>query len=133
MHKRLPNIILPCFLVALSAFFFSGDKSPVTGTTLTQAEQEYSFVTLDSMEAQYHPANKVVIVKGSIKNTSKIVLRGYISLHILSSTGTTLHTTEMAVKRHQPIMSGETVSFDTVLNVSKIAGAAQISADFTWD
>ena len=132
MNKRLPNITLLFILFILTALI-AGNYESATSTTLTQAKQEYTFVVLDSMEAEYHPANKVVIVKGSIKNISNIVLRGHISLHILSAAGAILYTTEMAVKGNQPIQNGETVSFDTVLNVSNVSGAKQISADFTWD
>ena len=132
MHKRLPNSTLLSLLFIVIAVV-AGNIDSAKSQTLSQAKQDYSYVILDSMEAEYHPANKVVIVKGSIKNISNITLRGYISLHILSVNGAVLYSTEMAVKDHQPIRTGETVSFDTVLNVAKVAGAKQISADFTWD
>lgn len=130
MRIRLPNII-PIF--SLLIVFSLGIYSFAISTVLTPNIKESAYVVLDKMEAEYHPANKVVIVKGSIKNVSKIVLRGYISLHILNSNGSRLYTTEMAVKNHQPIISGEVVEFDTVVNVSHVKGASQISADFTWD
>ncbi|MBU0480509.1 MAG: hypothetical protein KKG47_05355 [Proteobacteria bacterium] len=132
MTKRLSNTILVFVLLTALTLFSVSDNSAI-GKTLTSTDQEYAYVTLDSMEAEYHPANKVVIVKGSIKNISRIVLRGHLVLHILSISGAVLHSTEMPIKGHQPIMNGESVSFDTVLNVSNVSGAAKISADFTWD
>ena len=101
------------------------------GQILTPVEMEIPFANLESLEAEFHRATDIVSVKGRLKNTSNSIIRGFLSLHLLSSSGSVLQTFELPLKDHQPIKTGESVKFETVLPVSRIKGATQISVDFT--
>lgn len=98
---------------------------------MTPLEMKMSFADLESLEAEFHPANNIVSVRGQIKNISNIIIRGYISLHLLSSSGSVLQTFELPIKSHQPLNIGESVKFETVLPVSRSKDATQVSVDFT--
>ena len=98
---------------------------------LTPVEMKMSYAALESVEAEFHQANNVVSVKGKIKNISNSVIRGFISLHLMSSTGSVLQTFELPIKFHQPLNIGESVQFETVLPTTKSKDATQISIDFT--
>lgn len=92
-----------------------------------------SFVSLENLDAEYFPANRVVAIKGSIKNISSTTLRGYITLYLRSSSGAVLGAYDLPVNEHRPFNDGETVSFDTAVNVSNTTGAYQVSVEFTKD
>jgi hypothetical protein len=98
---------------------------------LTPVEMKMSYADLESVEAEFHQANNIVSVKGRIKNISNSVIRGFISLHLMSSTGSVLQTFELPIKSHQPLNIGESVKFETVLPTTKSKDATQISIDFT--
>ena len=80
----------------------------------------YSIIADDVNYLEVHPANNVVSVKGSIKNVSTVFIRGYLSLHLLNKAGSVLHTFELPLKDNQSISQGESVSFETILNVANI-------------
>jgi hypothetical protein len=101
------------------------------GRSLTSYEMVTPLANLESLEAEYHSANNIVSVKGLLKNTSNSVIRGFLSLHILSVSGNVLKTFELPLKDNQPLAMGESVNFEAVLPVAKLKGAAQISVDFT--
>lgn len=96
-------------------------------------KQNMSFVSLENLDAEYFPANRVVAIKGSIKNISNTTLRGYITLYLRSSSGMVLGAYDLPVNDHRPFNDGETVSFDTAVNVSNTTGAYQVSVEFTKD
>lgn len=96
-------------------------------------KQNMSFVSLENLDAEYFPTSKVVAIKGSIKNISSTTLRGYITLYLRSSTGSVLGAYDLPVNDHRPFNDGETVSFDTAVNVSNTTGAHQVSVEFTKD
>ncbi len=132
MSKRPPILLLPS-LVILMGLLLGGHEMTLAnqGQILTPIEMEMTFANLESLEAEFHQATGIVSVKGRLKNTSNSIIRGYLSLHLLSSSGNVLQTFELPVKEHQPITMGESVKFETVLPVSRIKGATQISVDFT--
>lgn len=92
-----------------------------------------SFVSLESLDAEYFPANRVVAIKGSIKNISSTTLRGYITVYLRSSSGLVLGAYDLPVNDHRPFIDGESVAFDTAVNVSNTTGAYQVSVEFTKD
>ena len=132
MSKR-PPILLLSSLVILLGLLLGGHEMTLAnqGQILNPVEMEMTFANLESLEAEFHQATGIVSVKGRLKNTSNSIIRGYLSLHLLSSSGNVLQTFELPVKEHQPITMGESVKFETVLPVSRIKGATQISVDFT--
>ncbi|MCA1765486.1 MAG: hypothetical protein LC633_04445 [Desulfobulbaceae bacterium] len=101
------------------------------GRNLPPLELTSSLVDLNGLEAEFHPANNIVSVRGLLKNTSNSVIRGFLSLHILSATGNVLQTFELPIKDHQPLARGESFSFETALPVSLSKEAAHLSVDFT--
>lgn len=103
------------------------------GRNLLPLKQNTSFVSLEQLEAEYFPANKVVSIKGSIKNISDSTLRGYITLYLRSSSGMVIGAYDLPVNDHRPFSDGETITFDTAVNVSNTAGAYQVSVEFTKD
>jgi len=123
------KLITPCVL--LGAFLILVTGNDVVGKNLTNVEHDMATVVLESVEAEFHPANRVVTVKGSIRNVSNSFVRGFLSLHLLSKNGTVLQTFEVPLKEHQVFAQGESVSFDTVLNTPRVHGASQVSIDFT--
>ncbi len=90
-------------------------------------------ITLDSLEAEFHQNRKIIHVKGKITNISRSFIRGYLTLHILSSSGTSLYSTDLPLNDHQPFGDGESVTFDTTVNIESLSGASKVSLDFTRD
>lgn len=131
MKKRLSVGLAS--LLALAGLSLGGYQESMAGQgrNLTPLEMGTPFVDLESLEAEFHPANNIVSVKGTLKNTSNSIIRGFLSLHILSTSGNVLQTFELPVKNHQSLGRGESVGFETVLPVAMIKGAAQVSVDFT--
>jgi len=131
--KRAKLLALPTLLLSLIAL----DPVPVrcepAGRNLIPLKQNMSFVSLENLDAEYFPANRVVAIKGSIKNISNTTLRGYITLYLRSSSGMVVGSYDLPVNEHRPFGDGETVSFDTAVNVSNTTGAAQVSVEFTKD
>lgn len=103
------------------------------GRNLIPMKQNMSLVSLENLEAEYFAANKVVVIKGSIKNISSSTLRGYLTLYLRSHNGMVVGVYDLPVNDHRPFMDGESVAFDTAVNVSNTTGAAQVSVDFTKD
>ncbi|MDF1577905.1 MAG: hypothetical protein RQ753_07125 [Desulfurivibrionaceae bacterium] len=132
MKKGFSAIGLSSLLLAAGLFLGGYQESLADqGRNLTQMKMKTSLADLQVLEAEFYPANNIVSVKGMLKNTSNSVLRGFLSLHILSATGHVLQTFELPLKDNQPLNRGESVSFETVLPVAAIKGAAHISVDFT--
>lgn|GEM_PF-7013049 len=90
-------------------------------------------MTLDAFEAEFLQDKSLVHVKGRVTNISNSYTRGYLTLNILSAAGTNLFSSDMPLNNHQTISNGESVSFDTTINVSAIKGASKVSLDFTRD
>ncbi|MCK4837275.1 MAG: hypothetical protein KAS94_00650 [Desulfobulbaceae bacterium] len=132
MAKRLCIFLMFSAMILLGSLF-GGHQTTLAkqGKVLAPVEMEMSFADLESLEAEFHPTNGIVSVKGRLKNTSNSIIRGYLSLHLLSSSGSVLQTFELPVKDHQPVSRGESVKFEAVLPVSRIKGATQVSVDFT--
>jgi hypothetical protein len=132
MTKRFPILLLSSLVILLGLLLGSPEMTLANqGKILTPIEMDMAFANLESLEAEFHQATGIVSVKGRLKNTSKSVVRGFLSLHLLSSSGSVLQTFELPLKDHQPIKMGESVKFETVLPVSQIKGATQVSVDFT--
>jgi hypothetical protein len=90
-------------------------------------------VTLDRLEAEFMQNRRIVHVKGRLTNISKVYIRGHLTVHLLSSSGVSLFSTDIPLNNHNPFGNGESVTFDTAINVSAIRGAAKVSLDFTQD
>jgi len=130
--KSAKLLVLPAlfFLASLHSTTVCADSA---GRNLIPMQQKMSLVSLDKLEAEYFPANKVVAIKGSIKNISSSALRGYITLYLRSTSGMVLGAYDLPVNDHRAFSDGETILFDTVVNVSNTAGAYQVSVEFTKD
>jgi len=131
--KNLKFLALPTLLWSLLVFHPALVHGDSAGQNLVPVGQKMSFVSLENLEAEFFPANRVVAIKGSIKNVSKTTMRGYLTLYLLSVGGTVLRTFDLPVNDHRPFGDGESVSFDTAVNVSNVSGAYQVSVDFTRD
>jgi len=131
--KSTKLLVLPVLLLSWVVFPPSLASCAPAGRNLIPMKQKMAFVSLDKLEAEYFPANRVVAVKGSIKNISSSTLRGYITLYLLSSSGVVLAAYDLPVNDHRPFNDGESVAFDTAVNVSNTSGAHQVSVEFTRD
>lgn len=131
--KRAKLLALPTLLLTLIALHPDRGSCDPAGRNLVPMKQNMSFVSLENLDAEYFPANKVVAIKGSIKNVSKSTLRGYITLYLRSASGMIVGAYDLPVNDHRPFIDGETVSFDTAVNVSNTTGAYQVSVEFTKD
>ncbi|NTV14929.1 MAG: hypothetical protein HGA96_13515 [Desulfobulbaceae bacterium] len=108
-------------------------NSGPAGVNLIPMKQKMAFVSLEALEAEFFPASRLVSVKGSLKNISSSSLRGYITISLLSQSGVVLAAFDMQVNDHRPFTDGETVPFDTAVNVSSLSGAFRVSVEFTKD
>ncbi len=131
--KNLKFLALPTLLWSLLFLHPVLVGADSAGQNLVPARQNMSFVSLENLEAEFFPANRVVAIKGSIKNVSKTTMRGYLTLYLLSAGGTVLRAFDLPVNDHRPFGDGKSVSFDTAVNVSNVSGAYQVSVDFTRD
>ena len=131
--KYLKHLALPVLLWPLLGLHPAIARGAAVGRNLLPVQQQMSVVALESLEAEFFPANRVVTVKGSIKNNSKTPIRGYLTLYLLSASGSVLRAFDLPVNDHRPFGDGESVSFDTAVNVSNVSGAYQVSVEFTRD
>lgn len=131
--KSTKLLAIPTLLVSLFVLHPVPGSCDSAGRNLIPMKQNMSFVSLENLEAEYFPANRVVAIKGSIRNVSSSTLRGYITLYLRSSSGMVVGAYDLPVNEHRPFIDGETVSFDTAVNVSNTTGAYQVSVDFTRD
>lgn len=131
--KTLKFLLLQALLSAQLVMVAAPVHSEQAGRNLIPMKQKMSFVSLEKLEAEYFPANKVVAIKGSIKNISSSTLRGYITLYLRSSNGMVVGAYDLPVNDHRPFGDGETITFDTAVNVSNTTGAHQVSVEFTLD
>ncbi len=90
-------------------------------------------VTLDAFDAEFLQNKSLVHVKGRVTNISNSFIRGHLTLHILSGSGTSIFASDLPLNNHQPFSNGESVTFDTTLNVATIKNASKVSLDFTRD
>lgn len=127
------NIIGGILLIVLLFVGVGTVSAEPAGVNLTPMKQNMAFVSLESLDAEFFPASKVVSVKGSLKNISNSYLRGFITIFLMSQSGFVLSAFDMPVNDHRPFMDGESVSFDTAVNVSSISGASRVSVEFTKD
>lgn len=131
--KRAKFLFVPAVLLCLVALHPAPVRGGEGGRNLLPMQQKMSFASLENLEAEYYPANRVVAIKGSIKNISKATMRGYLTLYLLSSSGAVLRAFDLPVNDHRPFQDGATVYFDTAVNVSNVSGAYQVSVEFTRD
>lgn len=131
--KSLKLLAIPTMLLSMFVLHPVPASCDSAGRNLIPMKQNMSLVSLENLDAEYFPANRVVAIKGSIKNISKSSLRGYITLYLRSSSGMVVGAYDLPVNEHRPFIDGETVSFDTAVNVSNTTGAYQVSVDFTKD
>lgn len=131
--KRLKLFALPTLFCSLCFLHPNVIRADSAGQNLVPLKQKMVFVSLENLEAEYYSANKIVAIKGSIKNVSNSSMRGYITLYLLSVSGTVLRAFDLPLNDHRPFGDGESVSFDTAVNVSNVSGAYQVSVEFTRD
>jgi len=131
--KRTTILAVASLFVCLVAVYPVPVHGGAAGRNLIPQKQNLSFVSLENLEAEYFPANKIVAIKGKIKNVSSITLRGYVTFYLLSTSGSVLSVFDLPVNDHRPFRDGEAVSFDTAVNVNNISGAYQVSVEFTRD
>ena len=131
--KNLKFLALTALLCSLPVFHPANVRGDAAGRSLPPLRQQMSFVALENLEAEFFPANSVVTISGRIKNNSRTSVRGYLTFYLLSASGTVLKAFELPLKEHQPFGDGESVSFDTAVNVGSVSGAYQVSVDFTRD
>lgn len=131
--KSLKLFVLPALVLSLVALHPEPGRCDSEGRNLIPMKQNMSFVSLEKLEAEYFQANRVVSIKGSIKNISNSTLRGYITLYLRSSSGMVVGAYDLPVNEHRPFNDGESVTFDTSVNVSNTTGAYQVSVEFTKD
>lgn len=131
--KSMNNIIVSTVLAA--GVFLGGGLAIAgpAGVNLTPMQQKMSFVSLESLESEFFPANKMVSVKGKLKNISNSYLRGYLTIFLMSQSGAVLSAFDLPVNDHRPFNDGEVVSFDTAVNVNSVSGACRVSVEFTKD
>ena len=128
--KRTKASLVALLLATIAGFpGLLGAEPP--GRNLFAVPQKMQLVSLEKLEAEFYSASRVVGIKGSIKNTSNSSLRGYLTLYLLSVGGDVLGAFELPVNDHRPFRNGESVPFDTAINVSHISGAYTVSVDFT--
>ena len=128
------NLLGGSFLsLALCAFVPATVTAGSAGVSLTPMQEKMAFVSLDSLDAEFYSASKVVSIKGSIKNISNSTLRGFVTIYLIAQNGVVLSASDMPVNDHHPFMDGESVAFETVVNVSNSSGASRVSVEFTKD
>lgn len=131
--KSRKRIVVSLLLALMLASVVGVASAGPAGVNLTPMKQKMSLVSLESLEAEFFPASKMVSVKGSLKNISSSHLRGFLTIFLMSQSGVVLSAFDMPVNDHRPFMDGETVSFDTAVNVSTVSGASRVSVEFTKD
>lgn len=131
--KSKKNILVAILLLPLLSLGAGTASAGPAGVNLTPMKQKMSFVSLESLESEFFPGSKMVSVKGSLKNISSSYLRGYLTIFLMSQSGTVLSAFDMPVNEHRPFADGETVAFDTAVNVSNVNGACRVSVEFTKD
>ncbi len=129
--KKTKTLAVPILLLSIWGWSPRAVLGGAPGRDLLPAAQRTTLVSLENLEAEYYSANKIVAIKGKIKNISSITMRGYITLYLLSASGSVLSSFDMPLNDNRPFRGGQSVDFDTAVNVGTIGGAYRVSVEFT--
>lgn len=88
-------------------------------------------ILVEDLSAEYHSESGTIVVTAKIKNNSQSMIRGYVTIYLLSAEGKKVHAYQEEVNGGEVFAHGVTVDLKATSRMSDITKIASISVDFT--
>ncbi len=109
-------------------------KSPApaqpAGNVPTSTFEQQS-VVVEDLAAEVHSDSGTITITAKIKNVSRAMLKGYATVHLLSSEGKRMLSYEEEINRGEAFAHGTSVEISITARVGDIKKISSISVDFT--
>jgi hypothetical protein len=127
---RTLSSLHPFFLAGLILLTATSAPAGQTGNIIpTQLDQR--MVLVEDLSAEFHSESGTIVVTAKIKNNSRSMLRGYVTVYLLSAEGKKVHAYQEEVNEGEAFPHGATVDLKATSRMSDIKTVASISVDFT--
>ncbi len=134
--SSLLTLLIICFLPVLPIHARQPNiaKSPTptqsAGNVPTSTFEQQS-VVVEDLAAEVHSDSGTITITAKIKNVSRAMLKGYATIHLLSSEGKRMLSYEEEINRGEAFAHGTTVEISITARVGDIKKVSSISVDFT--
>lgn len=88
-------------------------------------------IVVEDLAAEVHSDSGTITITAKIKNVSRAMIRGYATIHLLSSEGKRLLSYEEEVNRGEAFSHGTSIDLEITARVGDIKKISSISVDFT--
>lgn len=95
----------------------------------TQLDQQ--MILVEDLSAEFHSESGTLVVTAKIKNNSQSMLRGYVTVYLLSAEGKKVHAFQEEVNEGEAFPHGAMIDLKATSRMSDIEKVASISVDFT--
>jgi hypothetical protein len=120
----------PFFLAGLIFLTATSIPAGQSGNIIpTQLDQR--MVLVEDLSAEFHSESGTIVVTAKIKNNSQSMIRGYVTVYLLSAEGKKVHAYQEEVNGGEVFAHGATVDLKATSRISDITKIASISVDFT--
>jgi hypothetical protein len=101
-----------------------------SGNVATSTNEQPSTIVED-LAVEVHSDSGIITITAKIKNVSREMIKGYVTIHLLSGEGKRVLSYEEEVNDGEPFAHGTAVEFDITAQVGDIKNISTIKVDFT--
>lgn len=92
---------------------------------------EQPLIVVEDLAVEVHSDSGILTVTAKIKNVSRAMIKGYATVHLLSSEGKKLLSYEAEINDGEAFAHGTTVEFELTAQAGDIKNISSISVEFT--
>ncbi|MBU1566678.1 MAG: hypothetical protein KJ630_13755 [Proteobacteria bacterium] len=92
---------------------------------------EQQSILVEDLAVEVHSDNGIIIVMAKIKNVSRTMISGYVTIHLLSGEGQKVLSYEEELNGGEAFAHGTSVEFEITARVGDIKNISSVSVDFT--
>ncbi|MFH0785043.1 MAG: hypothetical protein V2B20_24230 [Pseudomonadota bacterium] len=125
------------FLSALPAFGKQANTAKHTSTPPQQTgnvpvtDFEQKSIVVEDLAAEVHSESGTITITAKIRNVSMAMIRGYATIHLLSSEGKRLLSYEEEINGGEALAQGATTELEITARVGNVKNVSSIAVDFT--
>ena len=123
-------------LSGLTAQAKQGNKAkysdpPQQAGNIPTSSFEQKPVVVEDLAAEVHSESGTITITAKIKNVSRALIKGYATIHLLSSEGKRILSYEEEINGGEAFAHGSTVEFEVTARVGGVKNISSITVDFT--
>ncbi len=92
---------------------------------------EQKSIVVEDLAAEVHSDSGTITITAKIRNVSMAMIKGYITVHLLSSEGKRLLSYEEEINGGEALAQGATMELEITARVGNVKNVSSIAVDFT--